>query len=611
MLPDTVIKRLESLGIISEAGKTINGLFRLLENDFLWCEAYARIYANSGAVTRGINENTLDGFSYERVAHLKAQLRTGTYRPKPTRRTYIPKANGKRRPLGIPTGDDKLVQEVVRIVLERIYEPVFSDDSHGFRPARSTHTALQQIDDTWDGVRWIVRVDIHSFFDSMDHEVLRSILSQKIADRRFLTLIRHMLKAGYLEDWTFHGTFSGSPQGGICSPILSNIYLHELDSFMQGLKQEFQEGKKRRPDPRYGHYTHQIRTVRKQVDAGAIDRTTAKQAIAALERVRKTLPAGDPGDPHFKRLKYCRYADDFVIGVIGSKAEAQAIMEKVMQFLTSTLHLSIAQDKSQVVHARKGTAFLGYQIGIHCGRKLIRIKRGGRHTQMKSVSEQMQLHIPKGRFEQFCTAKQYGNYHTFKAVHRPLLLNRSEAEIILTYNAELRGLANYYTLAYNVKGRISKLYRMWQMSLFKTVAAKRKTSVKQVATSLKLEDGSYGIQYQMKGEQRTLKLFRLKTWRRPHEEAASVDKEPKVAQYTLATSELIRRLNGSQCEYCGTKTGPFEVHHVRGLKSIASGKELWQRIMIARHRKTLVLCKRCHRLLTAGKLPPPEVLRGT
>lgn len=609
MLPDTVIKRLESLGPISQEGKKINGLFRLMEHDFLWFEAYARIYANAGAVTKGINNNTLDGFSNERVAHLKEQLRTGTYHPKPTRRTYIPRANGKTRPPGIPTGDDKLVQEVVRILLERIYEPVFCEDSHGFRPARSTHTALQQIDDTWDGIRWSVTVDIHSFFDSMDHEVLMAILSKKIADRRFLALIRQMLKAGYLEDWKFHATFSGSPQGGICSPMLSNIYLHELDSFIQGLKHAFQEGKKRRPDPRYGHYSHRIRNVREQVDAGTTDRTTAKKVIAALERVRKTLPAGDLCDPHFKRLNYCRYADDFVIGVIGSKAEAQAIMGKVTTFLTSTLKLSVAEEKSRLVHASKGAQFLGYKMAIHSGRKLIRIKRGGRHTQMKSVSEQMQLHIPKGRFESFCTARQYGNYQTFKAVHRSLLLNRSEAEIILAYNAELRGLANYYTLAYNVKGRISKLYRLWQMSLFKTLAAKRKTSVKQVAESLKLEDGSFGIQYQMKGEQRTLKLFRLKTWRRPHGSEASVDKEPKVAQYTLATSELIRRLNGSQCEYCDTKTGPFEVHHVRGLKSIKAGKELWQRIMIARHRKTLVLCKRCHRLLTAGKLPPPEVLR--
>ena len=284
-------------------------------------------------------------------------------------------------------------------------------------------------------------------------------------------------------------------------------------------------------------------------------------------------------------------------------------MEQVKTFLTSTLKLTMAEEKSQVVHASKGTQFLGYTMAIHSGRKIIRIKRGGRHTQMKSVSEQMQLHIPKGRFETFCTDKKYGNYQTFKALHRSLLLNRSEAEIILAYNAELRGLANYYALAYNVKGRISKLYRLWQVSLFKTLAAKRKTSVKQVAVSLKLEDGSFGIHYQVKGEQRTLKLFRLKTWKRPNGGQALVDKEPKVAQYTLAKSELIRRLNASQCEYCETKTGPFEVHHVRGLKSITLGKELWQRIMIARHRKTLVLCKRCHRLLTAGKLPPPEVLR--
>jgi len=158
----------------------------------------------------------------------------------------------------------------------------------------------------------------------------------------------------------------------------------------------------------------------------------------------------------------------------------------------------MAEEKSQVVHASKGTQFLGYTMAIHSGRKIIRIKRGGRHTQMKSVSEQMQLHIPKGRFETFCTDKKYGNYQTFKALHRSLLLNRSEAEIILAYNAELRGLANYYALAYNVKGRISKLYRLWQVSLFKTLAAKRKTSVKQVAG--KPQTGRWELWHPLPGE---------------------------------------------------------------------------------------------------------------
>src|SRR5579859_2299984 len=179
----------------------------------------------------------------------------------------------------MPTGDDKLVQEVVRILLEKIYEPIFCKTSHGFRPEHSPHTALQQIDQTWNGTRWIVKVDIQSFFDSMSHEVLMSLLKKKIEDKRFLALIRQMLKAGYLEEWRFYGTYSGSPQGGICSPILSNIYLHELDLFLQGLKQEFSEGKKRRSDPRYQHYNYKIRQIRKQVDAGRKDRTTARAEI--------------------------------------------------------------------------------------------------------------------------------------------------------------------------------------------------------------------------------------------------------------------------------------------------------------------------------------------
>jgi len=609
MLTDTAIRRLESIGQVAKSGKRINGLFRLMESEIVWLEAYARIYANKGAITQGVNQNTLDGFSYERVRTLINQLRDGTYHPKPTRRVFIPKANGKLRPLGLPTGDDKLVQEVVRILLEKIYEPLFSKYSHGFRPRRSTHTALDQIDSTWNGTKWIVNVDIQGFFDNMNHKLLLDLLSKKIEDKRFLNLIGSLLQAGYLEEWKFHGTYSGTPQGGICSPILSNIYLNELDIFLENLAKEFNTGARRRANPLYKHYTHRIRVIRKQVDAGMRDQKTVQEEISALEKVRRPLPSGDPLDPSFKRLHFCRYADDFVIGVIGSKREAEAIMGAVKTFISTTLKLNIAEEKSHIVHASKGTSFLGYTIKTYTGRKIIKTRRGSRHIRMKSVSKQLQLHIPAGRLEKFCTSKKYGNYQKLKARHRTQFLNQSEVEIISAYNAELRGLANYYALATGAKARISKLYRLWQVSLFKTLAAKRKTTVNKVATSLRLDDGGYGIHYQVKGQMRTLRLFRLKTWEQPRVDSSELDVEPNLALFIMTKSELIQRLNANKCEYCETETGPFEVHHVRGLKSIRPGKELWQRIMIARNRKTLILCKRCHQLLTAGKLPPPEALR--
>jgi group II intron reverse transcriptase/maturase len=202
MLSATVMRRLEALEDISKQGKRINGLFRLMEDQILWHEAYANIYANKGAITPGVDEVTLDGFSEERVASIIKQLKDGTYQFQPVRRVFIPKKNGKKRPLGISSGDDKLVQEVVRIILERIYEPIFEDSSHGFRPKRSPHTALEQIDEHWGSIKWIVDMDIRDYFNTIDHELLVELLKKKIDDTRFLRLIKAMLDAGYLEDWT-------------------------------------------------------------------------------------------------------------------------------------------------------------------------------------------------------------------------------------------------------------------------------------------------------------------------------------------------------------------------------------------------------------------------
>jgi len=215
MLSATVIRRLEALETISTPGKRINGLFRLLENPILWHEAYAKIYANKGATTPGVDKMTLDGFSEERVAAIMARLKDGTYRFQPVRRTYVPKKNGKKRPLGISSGDDKRVQEVVRIILERIYEPIFDDHSHGFRPKRSPHTALEQIGRQWTAVKWFVDMDIRDYFNTIPHDLLMELLKKKIEDTRFLGLIQAMLDAGYLEDWHYHATYSGVPQGSI------------------------------------------------------------------------------------------------------------------------------------------------------------------------------------------------------------------------------------------------------------------------------------------------------------------------------------------------------------------------------------------------------------
>jgi group II intron reverse transcriptase/maturase len=225
------------LSIIHERGKRglpLERVYRLLFNPALYLKAYGKIYRNNGALTPGSTEETVDGMSMSTIEAIIEALRYERYHWTPARRIYIEKRHSKKkRPLGLPSWSNKLLQEVMRLILSAYYEPQFSPSSHGFRPGRGCHTALSEIYHKWVGTKWMVEGDIAQCFDALDHSVLLSILSENIHDGRFLRLIEGLLKAGYLEEWRYHATYSGSPQGGILSPLLANIYLDKLDKFVE------------------------------------------------------------------------------------------------------------------------------------------------------------------------------------------------------------------------------------------------------------------------------------------------------------------------------------------------------------------------------------------
>jgi len=608
MLSDELIKRLEGIEDASRKGYPVRNLYRLMCVKELWLEAYANIQSNAGAMTKGVDNTTLDGFSHDRVDQLVQELREQTYEPKPVRREYIPKPNGKTRPLGIPSGNDKLAQEVAKMILERIYEPVFSDHSHGFRRGRSCHTALSRIALGWDGTKWLIDVDIKGFFDNIDHRKLLELLGRKIDDKRFIGLIEKWLKAGYLEDWVYHKTYSGTPQGGIISPLLANIYLHELDLFVEYLKRNFDKGERRQKNREYNKLSDAIRRCRKRIDAIKDEDAKAHEVerlqteIDRLSAEMRNLPSLDMTDPNFKRLKFCRYADDFTLGVTGSLADAQCIMQQVKDFIAQELLLEVNEDKTKVQHIEAGCRFLGYEVRAMAKGRLTKYAKDGRHTIRRTTNAQVSLYVPEDVAPKFCQTHAYGDYQGPESMHRKNLLALSEPEIIFTYNAELRGLAQYYALADDVKQKLSKLFFVGQYSLLKTIAGKRRTKVGAIASRLR-QGGELIYRYQVNGKENNLKVYRLKHLVCKDRDEL-VDLKPQTARYTLKRTEIVARLNANRCEYCD-KEERCEVHHVRKLKDLTRKREktLLERMMMARRRKTMVLCSDCHGRLHSGRLP--------
>jgi len=604
MLSEKTLKKFQGIRKCSVNGHRAKDLFQMVLNaPDLWQQAYGNIYANKGSMTAGVDGLTIHGYSEERAANLCELLRENRYMPTPVRRVYIPKPNGKQRPLGMPNPNDKQVQEVWRMILASIYEPVFKDSSHGFRMQRSCHTALKEIA-YWSGTKWFIEFDIEGYFDNIDHKTLMALLEKKIDDEKFLNVIRKMLKAGYVEDWKYHDTYSGTPQGGIISPILANIYLHELDCSVEDLITSFNRGQERSRNPEYNSLSLQAGRLNKQIrqenDPNA--RGTLLEQKKGLQRRMLGIPSVDQYDPEFRRLKYCRYADDFVLGAICSKREAEEIYGKIETFLTDKLKLKTSQTKSGVKHQAETIRFLGYDISMRNTEKVIKVIVHGQQCKRRTVKAQVTLTVPEAKLQSFAAKHEYGNWETLEARHRPFLSQTSDAEIALHYMAEMRGIAQYYAMAKNFTSALGKLRLLWIQSFLKTMGNKHKTSMQKVATMLN-RGGYMAVRATgAKGQVREYKLFRLKDVKRGGIVDAKVDQQPLTFKYTQG-SELLKRMDANKCEYCERKGGYFEVHHVRKLADMKEGKQPWEKLMIARQRKTLVLCVDCHHKLTAGKLP--------
>jgi group II intron reverse transcriptase/maturase len=581
------------LNLIRERGRQglpLARVYRQLFNRELYLLAYGKIYRNAGSMTPGASTETVDGMSLAKIDAIIEQLRYERYHWTPVRRIYIEKPHStKKRALGLPTWSDKLVQEVIRLLLEAYYEPGFSNYSHGFRPGRGCHTALKEISHTWTGTTWFIEGDISACFDSLDHQVLLATLAEKIHDNRFLRLIAQLLGTGYLEDWRYNNTLSGVPQGSIVGPILANVYLDRLDKFVETtLLPQHNRGTQRKPNQAHRVLNNRLVYARKMGR-----REVAREARKELNRI----PSYDTHDPLYRRLRYTRYADDILLGFSGPRVEAEAIKQQLAAFLHEQLKLELSEQKTLLTHGRTTPArFLGYEITVLSGNNL-RAKNGRR------INGNIGLRVPVAVIKEKC--RPFIKHGT--VMHRMELTSNSSYSIVAQYQQQYRGTVQYYQLAYNVH-RFRRLKWVMEQSLTKTLAHKLRISVpkvyKRFAAQIETPEGHYkGLQVSV---ERTGKPPLVAQWGgialRRRQNAVLSEEQP--APVWIGRSDVLQRLMAGKCELCGASTD-IEVHHIRRLKDLQCPgrreKPLWVQKMAARQRKTLVVCARCHDRIHAGQ----------
>lgn len=573
-------------------------LYRHLFSEEMFAVAYQRIYAKQGNMTPGTDGKTIDEMSLERIERLIGSLKDESYQPHPARRVYIPKKNGKKRPLGIPSFEDKLVQEVVRLLLEAIYEGHFEGTSHGFRPHRSCHTALGMIQKSFAGAKWFIEGDIKGFFDNIDHNVLISILRERISDERFLRLIRKFFNAGYVEDWKYNKTYSGTPQGGIISPMLANIYLDKFDKYIKEYAAKFRKGDRRSINPEYWRLNNKKNWLKKKLQKTSDEqiRKSYLYEIAQLSKQMLSTPHKDAMDADFRRMQYVRYADDFLISVIGSKSECETIKADITQFMREQLKLELSDEKTLITHAQDKAKFLGYEIFI---RKSDAVKRNKDGVLKRDFNGAVVLTLNSAVIQKKLTeynaleVRNIDGKDIWWSKPRRYMTPMKPEDILAQYNAEIRGLYNYYSLAANVSKECASFAFIMKMSMFKTLGWKLNTSARKVRQKYQ-KDKDFVIPYNdAKGKQKYRVFYNEGFKKRNAQFDVDYDKLPQTMYVPYPS--LVERLKDGRCELCG-KEGKVVMHHVRTLTKLKGNNE-WEKLMLKRHRKTLVVCEDCNSMI--------------
>lgn len=589
------VRRLEVIRKLNAKSAWVNfDLYRLLFKPELYILAYERIKSKPGNMAPGSDQETLDGFGMDDIHRLIEEMRTEKYQPGSVRRTLIPKSNGKMRKLNVPSARNKIVQEVVRLILEAMYDSphgaYFKDSSHGFRNSHSCHSALKEIQGRWSGTTWFLQGDIKACFDDINHEILVNIMRKKIKDERFLNLIWKFLNAGYQDlNESRKDSLAGTPQGGIVSPILANIYLHELDEYMEQLHKELDKGKLRCPNPEYRSLQKRRQYLAK---TGRINTEGYKELGVQMRK----LPSLDPKDPNFVRIRYVRYADDLMIGITGPKRLAEEIKERVRQFLKAKLNLTLNEEKTVITNARTSDArFLGYRIRLGRSKtaeqkQTLSTNASGKNFKRRSTGMQIVLRAPMKELIKKLYQKGFCNAYG-RPLHKKAWTLLDEDQIVSLYSSINRGLQNYYRPTDNW-AELSRIQYILKFSLAKTLASKKRSKMTGI-----IKNKDIIVQVTRAGQQRTITFYRNTDWTIDRK---AFSQSPTVDLVRMNERMRTRSKLGLPCCICFESAG-VAMHHISHIRKMTDRQAKGFTGLLAKlNRKQVPVCQACHQKIHNG-----------
>lgn len=605
-----------------------NKLFWMLTKPHTYLNAYGNLSRNKGSTTPGLDSKSLSGFSMEQCIKLAEDIKNQNYTPTPAKRVYVPKPGKKeKRPLGIPTISDRIVQEALRGVLEAIYEPVFQEaekqsnfkvNNFGFRPKLGCWDAIERLTLFGQGINMVIEGDIKGAYDNVDHDILLSLLNKRIKDKKFLNLIKKFLKAGVMDRGEYRHSLLGVPQGGIVSPILFNIYMFEFDQFIKEIFTRWEDKNLEFPinpnkDPYYQKVLYQEKKIIKSLRE-ELDPTKKKEILKQLKEAQKIkfqIPSYNFHEIR-KKFIYIRYADDWILGFSGPLRQAQMLKEEIGDFLNITLKLQLSEEKTKITNIRhKPVDFLGYTILIQADYKktkkmFIRAKDKTGKWQIsirRTTSGKYQVLPNKNRLLTNMGRRGFCQGTTYYPIGIRAWSNLNEFQIVQKYNSIFMGLIQHYKLCSNlhVLNRISYIL---QYSCAKTLATRLKITMPQVFSKYGKElKITVKVTKDKDGETttRSIEFCTLAHWKEKY--SKSLDNPgllPNYDPFKLVTFWRTKFKLVSFCCICGA-TENIEMHHTKSIKKLGKKVVGFNKILQQINRKQIPVCKSCHNKITMGR----------